>query len=183
MRRFVRRFGDDEALMPEEDWEEDDEDDPMVPKDLEDAKLRIEEHTERVRKEMESTVKMESEDHFKKRLDKESFAKEARLESFLADPEFSMKVFFLLVFQGEGHDLVSAIQSYLYFDMLTVRSYFSQVGTQDTGLSPSFLILPPLHHTKQNFPRTGSETSESCRCCGACKARTSEVLQVRQNCA
>ncbi len=102
MRRFVRRFGDDEALMPEEDWEEDDEDDPMVPKDLEDAKLRIEEHTERVRKEMESTVKMESEDHFKKRLDKESFAKEARLESFLADPEFSMKVFFSSYFREKG---------------------------------------------------------------------------------
>lgn len=105
MRRFSRRFGDDDALYPEEDWEEEDDvddDDPMIPKDPEAAKLRAEEHTERVRKELESTVRMESDEHFQKRLDKEIDAKEERLDLFLADPEFSIKVFFSSYFREKG---------------------------------------------------------------------------------
>lgn len=90
--------------MPEEEWEEDDEDvdDPMLPKDPETAKRRIEDHNEKVRKEMEDAVRVESEDHYRKRLEKETVAKEARLDSFLAEPEFSMKVFFSSYFREKG---------------------------------------------------------------------------------
>ena len=90
--------------MPEEEWEEDDEDidDPMLPKDPEAAKQRIDEHNEQVRKEMESTVHVESDEHYQKRLAREAVAKEARLESFLIDPEFSMKVFFSSYFREKG---------------------------------------------------------------------------------
>ncbi|KLO05354.1 hypothetical protein SCHPADRAFT_1002955 [Schizopora paradoxa] len=104
VRRFIRRLGDDDALMPEEEWEEDDDDvdDPMLPKDPEAAKQRIDEHNEQVRKEMESAVHVESDEHYQKRLAKEAVAKEARLDSFLVDPEFSMKLFFSSYFREKG---------------------------------------------------------------------------------
>ena len=105
IRRFTRRLDEEEVLVPEEEWEEEDDedaDDPMLPKDPEAAKQLVDEHNERHRKEMESVVRTESDEHFQKRLANSMIAKDARLESFLADPEFSTKVFFSSYFREKG---------------------------------------------------------------------------------